>query len=105
MPGEAIKRIDANLEAALERSLTRFEERLSTAYDRMVGAQPVSPEEQGKEYLTMAGDVNALKAWLDNQAAIHGVPIARTMLIEFAKEGEKFVEKLVANAKQVTGPS
>ena len=104
MPGEAIKRIDANLEAALERSLTRFEERLSTAYDRMVGSKPVSREDRGKEYLTIAGDTDALKAWYDSQKQIHGAPIARTMLIEMAKDGEKFVDELVSNAKKVTGP-
>ena len=102
MPGEAIKRIDANLEAALERSLKRFEERLSTAYDRMVGSEPVSLEDRGKEYLAIAGDVDALKNWYANQAAIHGSAIARTMLIEFAKDGEEFVEKLISNAKDVT---
>ena len=94
MTGEAVKRIDKNTEAALERSVKRFEERLSSAYDRMVGAKPVSFEERGKEYLTLAGDVNALKNWFDSQAVIHGKPIARTMLIQFAKEGEKFIDGL-----------
>lgn len=104
MAGEAIKRIDKNMEAALERSLNRYEESLSTAYDRMVGSKPVSFEERGKEYLTIAGDVTALKGWLDAQAQIHGLPLARTMLIQFAKDGERFVDKMVANAKEVTGP-
>jgi hypothetical protein len=103
LSGEAIKRIDANMEAALERSVRRFEERLSTAYDRMVAAEPVSVEERGKEYLTIAGDVDALKAWYDSQKAIHGAPIARTMLLEFVKDGEKFVDKIVSSAKDVTG--
>ncbi len=48
-----------------------------------------------KEYLTIAGDVNALTGWFNSQAAIHGAPIARTMLLEFAKGGEKFVDKMV----------
>ncbi|KKL64891.1 hypothetical protein LCGC14_2160450 [marine sediment metagenome] len=104
MAGDAIKRIDANMEAALERSVKRFEERLSSAYDRLVGSEPVSLEDRGKEYLTLAGDVAALKGWLDSQAAIHGLPIARTMLIEFAKDGERFVDKLTSNPKKVTGP-
>ncbi len=99
MAGEAIKRIDANMEAALERSLKRFDERLSGAYDRMVGSKPVSLEERGKEYLTIAGDVDALKGWYDAQKAIHGAPLARTMLLEFAKDGEKYVDGLVS-----TGP-
>ena len=94
MPGEAIKRIDANTEAALERSVKRFEERLSSAYDRMVGSQPVSFEERGKEYLTIAGDVAALKGWYDAQKAIHGAPIARTLLLKMAEDGEKFIDGL-----------
>lgn len=94
MSGESIKRIDANMEAALERSVTRFEERLSVAYDRMVGSEPVSSEERGKEYLTIAGDVTALKGWYDAQKAIHGAPLARTMLVEMVKQGEKFIDKL-----------
>ena len=95
MAGDAIKRIDANMEAALERATNRFEERLSVAYDRMVASERVSLEERGKEYLTIAGDVPALKAWYDSQKEIHGAPIARTMLIEFGKDGEKFIDKLV----------
>ena len=94
MPGEAIKRIDANLEASLKRVLTLFEDTLSTAYDRMIGSKPVSLEDRGKEYLTIAGDVPALKVWFDAQKAIHGAPIARTMLIDFGKDGEKFIDKL-----------
>ena len=82
------------MEAALERNLKRYEERLSVAYDRLVGSEPVSIEERGKEYLTLAGDVPALKGWYEAQKAIHGAPIARTMLIEFAKGGEKFIDKL-----------
>ena len=97
MAGESVKRIDANMEAALERTITRFEERLSSAYDRMIGSKPVSLEDRGKEYLTIAGDVNALKGWFDSQKAIHGGPIARTMLIEFAKDGEKFIDKMIAD--------
>ncbi len=97
MAGEAVKRIDANLEAALERSIKRYEERLTTAYDRMVGSKPVSLEDRGKEYLTIAGDMNALKGWFDSQTAIHGLPIARTMLLEFAKDGEKFIDKMIAD--------
>ena len=94
MSGEAIKRIDANMEAALERSTKRFEERLSAAYDRMIGSKPVSFEDRGKEYLTIAGDVNALKGWYESQKAIHGAPIARTLLIQMGKDGEKFIDKL-----------
>lgn len=105
MSGEAIKRIDANMEAALERSLKRYEEKMTETYDRMVASQPVSLEERGKEYLTIAGDPAALKAWYDSQKAIHGGPIARTMLIEFAKDGERFINKIVANAKDVTNGS
>lgn len=91
------------MKASLERNLKRYEERLSSAYDRMIGSEPVSREDRGKEYLAMAGDVNALKGWLQSQAAIHGMPIARTMLVEIVKEGEKFVNDLVANTKDVTG--
>jgi hypothetical protein len=86
------------MEAALERSLKRFDESTSKAYDRMIGSEPVSKEARGKEYLTLAGDVNALKGWLDSQAAIHGMPIARTLLIQMAKEGEKFIDKLNEDA-------
>jgi hypothetical protein len=82
------------MEAALERSVKRFEERLSTAYDRLVASEPVSFEDRGKEYLTLAGDIPALKGWYNAQKAIHGAPVARTMLIEFAKGGEKFIDKL-----------
>lgn len=103
MPGEAIERIDANMKASLERSLTRYEEKLQSVYDRLIGSQPVSSEERGKEYLSIAGDVPAIKGWLDSQAAIHGIPIARTMLVEMAKNGEKFIDKLVNNVKEVTG--
>ena len=95
MSGESIKRIDANMEAALTRAVNRFEERLSVAYDRMVASEPVSLEERGKEYLTIAGDVPALKAWYDSQKEIHGSPIARTMLLKFVEDGEKFIDKLV----------
>lgn len=102
MAGESIKRIDANLEAALDRSIKRFEERLTTAYDRMVGSKPVSFEERGKEYLVLAGDVNALKTWYDAQKAMHGAPLARTMLLQFAKDGERFVDKMVGDARQDT---
>ncbi len=98
MAGESVKRIDANMEAALERSLKRFEGSLSKAYDRMIGSEPVSKEERGKEYLTIAGDVNALKGWYDAQKAIHGAPIARTLLIQMAKEGETFIDKLNEDA-------
>lgn len=94
MAGEAIKRIDKNMEAALERSLNRYEESLSKAYDRMIGSKPVSFEERGKEYLTIAGDVIALKGWLDAQAAIHGMPLARTLLLQMAKDGEKYIDGL-----------
>lgn len=94
MAGEAIKRIDANLEASLKRSITRYEERLSSAYDRMVGSEPVSFEDRGKEYLTIAGDLDALKAWYDGQKQIHGAPLARTMLLKMAKDGEKFIDGL-----------
>ncbi len=94
MSGESIKRIDANTEAALERSVKRFEERLSVAYDRMVASEPVSNEDQLKEYLTLAGDVNALKGWYDSQKAIHGAPIARTLLIQMAEKNEKAIDKL-----------
>ncbi len=94
MAGESIKRIDANLEAALERSVKRFEERLNTAYDRMVGSEPVSNEDQLKEYLILAGDVNALKGWYDAQKAIHGAPLARTMLIQMGEKNEKAIDKL-----------
>ena len=94
MSGEAIKRIDKNTEAALERSVKRFEERLSGAYDRMVASEPVSKEDRGREYLTLAGDVPSLKQWYDAQKAIHGAPIARTLLIQFAEDGEKFIDKL-----------
>ena len=90
------------MEASLERSLKRYEERLSAAYDRMVGSESVSFEERGKEYLTLAGDMDALKGWYDAQAAIHGAPIARTLFSQFVADGEKFVDKLVANAKDVT---
>jgi hypothetical protein len=86
------------MEAALDRSLKRFDESLSSAYDRMVGSEPVSKEDRGKEYLTIAGDVNALKSWFDSQASIHGKPIARTLLIQMAKEGEKFIDKLNEDA-------
>ena len=98
MPGESIKRIDKNMEAALSRSLKRFEESISNAYDRMIGSEPVSKEDRGKEYLTIAGDVNALKGWYDAQKAIHGAPIARTLLIQMAKEGERFIDKLNEDA-------
>ena len=94
MAGEAIKRIDKNMEAALERSLKRYEGSLSKAYDRMVGSQPVSFEERGKEYLTITGDVGALKGWYDAQKAIHGAPLARTLLLQMAKDGEKFIDGL-----------
>ena len=94
MAGEAIKRIDVNVEAALERSIKRFEERLTTAYDRMIGSEPVSNEDQLKEYLTIAGDVGALKGWYDSQKAIHGAPIARTLLIQMAQKNEKAIDKL-----------
>lgn len=94
MAGEAIKRIDANLEQSLKRSLKRFEDRLSSAYDRMVGSKPVSFEDRGKEYLTIAGDVPALKAWYDSQAQIHGAPVARTLLLKMGKDGEKFIDGL-----------
>ncbi len=95
MAGEAIKRIDKNMEAALERSLKRFDETMSKAYDRMIGSEPVSKEDRGKEYLTIAGDVNALKQWYDAQKAIHGAPLARTLLVQMAKDGERFVDELV----------
>ena len=95
MAGEAIKRIDKNMAAALERSLKRFDESMSKAYDRMIGSEPVSKEDRGKEYLTIAGDVSSLKGWLDSQAAIHGMPLARTLLIQMARDGEKFVDELV----------
>lgn len=98
MAGESVKRIDANLEASLDRSIKRFEERFTKAYDRMVGSKPVSFEDRGKEYLTIADDVDALKSWFDSQAQIHGLPIARTMLLEFAKDGEKFIDKLNEDA-------
>ncbi len=94
MAGEAIKRIDKNMEAALERSLKRYEGSLSKAYDRMIGSKPVSFEDRGKEYLTIAGDVTALKGWLDAQAQIHGMPLARTLLLQMAKDGEKFIDEL-----------
>lgn len=100
MAGEAIKRIDANMEAALGRSIRRFKESLSVAYDRMVGSKPVPLEERGQEYLTLAGDLPALKQWFEGQAAIHGKPIARTMLIQFAKDGERYIDKLMVGAKQ-----
>ncbi len=103
MPGEAVGRIDTNMEASLDRALTRYEEKLQSLYDRLIGSQPVSSEERGKEYLTIAGDLPAIKAWLNSQAAIHGMPIARTMLDEMAKNGEKFIDNLVDNAKEVTG--
>ena len=86
------------MEAALDRSVKRFEERLSTAYDRMIGSEPVSKEDRGKEYLTIAGDVNALKGWYDAQKAIHGAPIARTLLVQMAKDGEQFIDKLNEDA-------
>ncbi len=98
MAGESVKRIDAHMEAALERSLKRFEERLSSAYDRMIGSEPVSLEDRGKEYLTIAGDIPALKGWYDAQKAIHGAPIARTLLVQMAKEGETFIDKLNEDA-------
>jgi hypothetical protein len=86
------------MEAALDRSLKRFDETLSNAYDRMIGSEPVSKEDRGKEYLTIAGDIPALKSWFDSQAAIHGKPIARTLLIQMAKEGETFIDKLNEDA-------
>jgi hypothetical protein len=82
------------MEAALERSLKRFDESLSSAYDRLVGSEPVSNEDQLKEYLTIAGDVNALKGWYDAQKAIHGAPIARTLLLQMAQKNEKAIDKL-----------
>ncbi len=90
------------MEAALNRSLKRFEESISNAYDRMIGSEPVSKEDRGKEYLTIAGDVTALKGWYDAQKAIHGAPIARTLLIQMAKEGERFVDKTIGDARQET---
>lgn len=90
------------MEAALERSLKRFDERLASAYDRFVGSEPVSLEDRGKEYLTIAGDPVALKGWYDSQKQIHGAPVARTMFTEMVKEGEKFVDDLISNAKDVT---
>ena len=86
------------MEAALDRSVKRFEDTLSSAYDRLVGSEPVSKEDRGKEYLTIAGDVTALKGWYDAQKAIHGAPIARTLLIQMAKEGETFIDKLNEDA-------
>ncbi len=100
MAGEAIKRIDANLEAALERSIRRFEDSLSGAYDRMVGSKPVPLEERGQEYLTLAGDLPALKQWFDGQKQIHGLPLARTLLMQFAKDGERYIDKLMVGTKQ-----
>ena len=94
MAGEAIKRIDKNMAAALERSLKRFDESMSKAYDRMIGSEPVSNEDQLKEYLTIAGDVNALKGWYDSQKAIHGAPLARTLLLQMAQKNEKEIDKL-----------
>lgn len=105
MPGEAIKRLDANTQAALDRSLGRFKDSLRDEYDRMFGAKAVSLEERGKEYLTLAGDVNALKTWYQSQEAIHGAPIARTMFAKFVADGEKWVDKIVKNAKEVSGPN
>lgn len=93
MPGEGIKRIDTNREAAFERTLKRFEG-FETAYDRMIGSRPVSFEDRGKEYLTIAGDVPALKSWYQAQAQIHGAPRARSMLLKMAKDGEKFIDEL-----------
>ena len=95
MAGEAIKRIDKNMEAALERSLKRFDETMSKSYDRMIGSEPVSKEDRGKEYLTLAGDIPSIEGWLDSQAAIHGMPLARTLLLQMGKDGEKFVDELV----------
>ena len=100
MAGESVKRIDANMEAALERSLKRYEDGLSKFYDRMIGSEPVSLEDRGKEYLTIAGDIPALKGWYDAQKAIHGAPIARTLLIQMAESGEKFVDKTIGDARQ-----
>lgn len=96
MAGSAIKRLDANTKAALQRSITRFKDSLRGEYDRMFASQPVSLEDRGKEYLTIAGDPTALKTWYDSQKAIHGAPIARTMLIQFAKDGEKYIDGLIA---------
>jgi hypothetical protein len=101
--GNAIKRLDANTKAALQRSVARFKDSLRGEYDRMFASQPISLEDRGKEYLTIAGDPVALKSWLDSQAAIHGIPIARTLFKQFEADGEKFVDKLVSNAKDVTG--
>ena len=94
MPGEAIKRLDANTQAALDRSLGRFKDSLRGEYDRMFGAKAVSFEERGKEYLTLAGDPVALKTWHDSQAQIHGLPIARTLFSKFVKDGERFIDQL-----------
>lgn len=92
------------MKAALDRNLKRYEERLAAAYDRMIGSEPVSFEERGKEYLTLAGDTNALKGWLKSQADIHGLPIARTMFSQFVKDGERWIDGLVSNVKEVTKP-
>ncbi len=95
MAGEAIKRIDKNMEAALERSLKRFDETMSKSYDRMIGSEPVSFEERATEGLTIAGDVPAIKQWYDAQKAIHGAPLARTLLLQMGRDTEKFVDELV----------
>ncbi len=103
MPGEGTRRVEANMKAAFETSMTRYKEELRGEYDRMVGSKPVSFEERGKEWMTIAGDPPAVQAWIGAQAAIHGVLGAVSMYFELKKDGEKFVDRVIDNAKEVTG--
>ena len=97
MAGEGSRRLDANTEAAMKTALDRFRNVLRQDFNQMFRAKPVSLEERGKEWMTIAGDVPAIRDWAEKQAAIHGTPAAMTLLFQLRRDGDKFINKVLAD--------
>lgn len=83
----------------MERSLSRFQERLTKMYDRTFGSVEVPKEERGQLYLTIAGDPPAQLQWMRDQAQTHGWPLARTMFKQMVLDGEGYVNELVKDVQ------
>lgn len=100
MSDEALDNFDRRFKMGADRNWARWKGHFESMVTHAFGAEKQSEEEQGNEYLLMAGDIEATKERYNEWAKEHGPEMAKTMLVNFWKGGRKYVDALVADGKR-----
>jgi len=93
-----VQKMNASIDAALERITGVFNERLDKLVPHGLMDEPVPRDEELTEYVStiaVAPDPTAASIkWIDQTAQQYGHPRARTMFAEYVKRNEKAMAKL-----------